>query len=177
MDGGAWWAAVHGVAKSWTRWSDFTFTFYFHALEKKMAAHSSILAWRIPGTEEPNGLLSMGSHRVGHDWSDLAAAAAAAHSKTQFFPQPVPPIRKLGQASYPHPSNSRQKKQELQSHSLQNKNHSHRKLAKIITWTTALCNSMKPRVMLCRATWIGHGGDFWQNVVHWWREWQTTPLF
>ena len=67
MDGGAWWAAVHGVAKSQTRLSDFTFTFYFHALEKEMATHSSVLAWRIPVTEEPNGLPSMGSHRVGHD--------------------------------------------------------------------------------------------------------------
>ena len=67
MDGGAWWAAVHGVAKSQTRLSDFTFTFHFHALEKEMATHSSVLAWRIPGTEEPCGLLSMGSHRVGHD--------------------------------------------------------------------------------------------------------------
>ena len=73
MDGGAWWAAVHGVAKSQARLSDFTFTFHFHTLEKEMATHSSILAWRIPGTEEPSGLLSMGSHRVGHDWSDLAA--------------------------------------------------------------------------------------------------------
>ena len=60
-------AAVHGIAKSRTRLSDFTFTFYFHALEKEMATHSTILAWRIPGTEEPNGLLSMGLHRVGHD--------------------------------------------------------------------------------------------------------------
>ena len=76
MDRGAWWAAVHGVANSRTRLSDFTFTFHFHALEKKMAAHSSVLAWRIPGTAEPAGLPSMGSHRVGHDWSDLAAAAA-----------------------------------------------------------------------------------------------------
>ena len=76
MDGGAWWAAVHGVAKSRTRLSDFTFTFHFHALEKEMATHSSVLAWRIPGTVEPGGLPSMGSHRVGHDWSDLAAAAA-----------------------------------------------------------------------------------------------------
>jgi len=67
MDGGAWWAAVHGVAKSRTRLSDFTFTFHFHALEKEMATHSSVLAWRIPGTEEPGGLPSMGSHRVGHD--------------------------------------------------------------------------------------------------------------
>ena len=75
MDGGAWWAAVHGVAKSWRRLSDFTFTFHFHALEKEMATHSSVLAWRIPGTGEPGGLPSMGSHRVGHDWSDLAAAA------------------------------------------------------------------------------------------------------
>ena len=67
MDGGAWWAAVHGVAKSWTRWSDFTFTFHFHALEKEMATHSSVLAWGIPGMAEPGGLPSMGSHRVGHD--------------------------------------------------------------------------------------------------------------
>ena len=67
MDGGAWWAAVHGVAKSRTRLSDFTFTFYFHALEEEMATHSSVLAWRIPGTGEPGGLPSMGSHRVGHD--------------------------------------------------------------------------------------------------------------
>ena len=63
MDAGAWRAAVHGVAKSWTRLSDFT----FHALEKEMATHSSVLAWRIPGTGEPGGLPSMGSHRVGHD--------------------------------------------------------------------------------------------------------------
>ena len=67
MDRGAWWAAVHGVAKSQTRLSDFTFTFHFHALEKEMATRFSVLAWRIPGTVEPDGLLSMGSHRVGHD--------------------------------------------------------------------------------------------------------------
>ena len=67
MDGGAWWAAVHGVAKSRTQLNDFTFTFHFHALEKEMATHSSVLAWRIPGTGEPGGLPSMGSHRVGHD--------------------------------------------------------------------------------------------------------------
>ena len=72
MDGGAWWAAVHGVAKSQTRLSIFTFTFDFHALEKEMATLSSVLAWRIPGTGKPGGLPSMGSHRVGHDWSDLA---------------------------------------------------------------------------------------------------------
>ena len=67
MDRGAWWAAVHGVARSRTRPSDFTFTFLFHALEKAMATHSSVLAWRIPGMGEPGGLLSMGLHRVGHD--------------------------------------------------------------------------------------------------------------
>ena len=72
MDGGAWWAAVHGVAEGQTQLRDFTFTFHFHALEKDMATHSSVLAWRIPGTGEPGGLPSMGSHRVGHDWSDLA---------------------------------------------------------------------------------------------------------
>ena len=75
MGGGAWWAAVHGVAKSRTRLSDFTFTFHFRALEKEMETHASALAWRIPGTGEPGGLPSMGSHRVGHDWKDLAAAA------------------------------------------------------------------------------------------------------
>ena len=71
MDGGAWWAAVRGVAKSRAQLSNFTFTFHFHALEKEMATHSSVLAWRIPGGEshqgEPVGLPSMGSHRVGHD--------------------------------------------------------------------------------------------------------------
>ena len=67
LDGGAWWATVHGVAESWTRLSDFTFTFHSYALEKEMATHSSILALRIPGTGEPGGLPSMGSHRVGHD--------------------------------------------------------------------------------------------------------------
>ena len=77
MGGGAWWAAVHGVATSQTRLSDFTFTFHLHALEKETATHSSVLAWRIPGTGEPGGLPSTGSHRVGHDCSDSAAAAAA----------------------------------------------------------------------------------------------------
>ena len=67
MDGGAWWAAVHRVTKSWTRLSDFPFTFHCHALEKEMTTHSSVLAWRIPGMEEPGGLPSMGWHRVGHD--------------------------------------------------------------------------------------------------------------
>ena len=67
MDGGAWKAVVHGVAKGRTRLRDVTFTFHFHALEKEMATRSSVLAWRIPGTGEPGGLLSMGSHRVGHN--------------------------------------------------------------------------------------------------------------
>ena len=67
VDGGAWWAAVHGVSRSRTRLSNFTFTFRFHALEKEMASHSSVLAWRIPGTGEPGGLPFLGSHRVGHD--------------------------------------------------------------------------------------------------------------
>ena len=78
MDRGAWWAAVHEVAQSRTRLTDFTFTFHFHALEEEMATHPSVLAWTIPGTGEPGGLPSMGSHRVGHDWSDSVAAAAAA---------------------------------------------------------------------------------------------------
>ena len=76
MDRGAWWAAVHGITKSQIRLSDFTFTFHFPALEKEMATHSSVLAWRIPGTGELGGLPSMESHRVGHNSSDLAAAAA-----------------------------------------------------------------------------------------------------
>ena len=76
-DGGAWKAVAHGIAKSRTWLSDFPFTFHFHALEKEMATHSIVLAWRIPGTGEPGGLPSMGLHRVGHNWSNLAAAAAA----------------------------------------------------------------------------------------------------
>ena len=75
-DRGAWWAAVHGVTRIWTRLSDCTFNFHFHALEKEMATHSSVLAWRIPGTGEPGGLPSMGSHRVRHNWGDLVAAAS-----------------------------------------------------------------------------------------------------
>ena len=67
MDGGAWWAAMYGVTQSRTQLSDFTFTFHFHALEKEMATHSSVLVWRIPGTAEPGGLQSTGSHRLGHD--------------------------------------------------------------------------------------------------------------
>ena len=73
MGRGAWWAAVHGVAESQTWLSDFTFTLHFHVLEEDLAPHSSVLGWRIPGTEEPGGLPSMGSQRVAHDWSDLAA--------------------------------------------------------------------------------------------------------
>ena len=92
MDGGAWWDAVHGVTKSQTRLSDFRFTFHVHALEKEMATHSSVLAWRIPGTGEPGGLPSMGLHRVGHDWSTLAAAeirALPGPGLTQpWFPSP-----------------------------------------------------------------------------------------
>ena len=76
MDGGAWWADFYGVAKSQTQLRDFTFTFHFHALKKEMTTHSSVLAWRIPGTAEPGGLPSMGSYSVRHDWRDLAAAAA-----------------------------------------------------------------------------------------------------
>ena len=99
MDGGAWWAAVHGVMKSRTRLRDFPFTFHFHALEKEMATHSRVLAWRIPGTVEPDGLLSMGSHRVGHDRSDLAAVAAAWKDKDGGFPggsmvKNLPPVQK-----------------------------------------------------------------------------------
>ena len=86
---GAWWAPVHGVPKTRARLSDFSFTFHFHALEKEMATHSSVLAWRIPGTEEPSGLLSMGSHRVGHDWSNLTAAAAARMAKQNGIRTPI----------------------------------------------------------------------------------------
>ena len=75
MEGGAWWAAVHGVAKSRARLSDLTFTSHFHALGREMATHPNVLAWRIPGMGEPGGLPSMRSHRVGHDRHDLAAAA------------------------------------------------------------------------------------------------------
>ena len=93
MDRGAWKAAVHGIAEGRTPLSDFTFTFHFHALEKEMATHSSVLAWRIPGMGEPGGLPSMGSHRVRHNWSDLEAAShsissleAIDFSPTQFEP-------------------------------------------------------------------------------------------
>ena len=86
MDGGSWKAAVHGVARSRTRLSDFTFTLHFHALEKEMATHSSVLAWRIPGTGEPGGLPSLELHRVGHDWSDLEAVAVTFYEQDSFLP-------------------------------------------------------------------------------------------
>ena len=100
MEGGAWWAAVHGVAKSRTRLSDFTFTFHFPALEKEMAAHSSVLAWRTPGTGESGGLPSMGSHRVGHDWSHLAAAAA--HTEMSLLKGKIHMWRWISQISTSH---------------------------------------------------------------------------
>ena len=87
MDGGAWWAAVHGVAKSWTWLRDFTLTFHFPALEKEMATHSSVLAWRVPGMGEPGGLPSVGWHRVGHDWGDLAAAAQGVERSKKLIPR------------------------------------------------------------------------------------------
>ena len=89
MDGGAWWAAVHGVAKSRTRLSDFTFTFHFHALEKEMATHSSVLAWRIPGTEKTGRLQSMGLHRVGHDWANSLSLFPFMHWRRKWQPTPV----------------------------------------------------------------------------------------
>ena len=89
MDGGAWWAAVHGVAKSQTWLSDFTFTFHFHALEKEMAPHSSTLAWKIPWTEEPGRVQSMGSRRVGHDWATSLSLFTFMHWRRKWQPTPV----------------------------------------------------------------------------------------
>ena len=85
MGGGVWQAAVHGVARSRTRLSDFTFAFHFHALEKEMATHSSVLAWRIPGTGEPSGLPSMGLHRVGHNWSNLTTTTTGYYRQLPNF--------------------------------------------------------------------------------------------
>ena len=96
MDRGAWKAAVHGVAEGRTQQSDFTFTFHFHALEKEMATHSSVLAWRIPGMREPGGLPSTGSDRVGHDWRDLAAAVAAAASLVVQSVKNLPAVQETG---------------------------------------------------------------------------------
>jgi len=100
MDRGAWKAAVHGVAEGQTRLSDFTFTFHFHALEKEMATHSSVLAWRIPGTGEPGGLPSVGLHRVGHDWSDLAAVNWTQCLYWNHVPQPKHSSRICGSLSF-----------------------------------------------------------------------------
>ena len=88
-DGGAWWATVHGVTRSRTRLSDFTFTFHFHALEKAMAPHSSTLAWKIPWTEEPGGLQSMGSLGVGHDWVTSLSLFTFMHWRRKWQPIPV----------------------------------------------------------------------------------------
>ena len=95
------------------------------------------------------------------------------------FSQPVPLIRKLSEASYPYPSEYRQKEQELQPHGFLNENYHHRKQTEMITWVTALGNSMKLWAMPCRITQDGQGlgGEIWQNAVHWRREWQTTSVF
>ena len=90
MGRGAWWAVVRGVVKSWTRLRDFTFTFHFHALEKEMAAHSSILAWRIPGTAKPCGLSSKGSHRVGHRLKRLSSSSSSLLMDYKFFKDTSP---------------------------------------------------------------------------------------
>ena len=104
VDRGAWWAAVHGVAQSWTWLKRLSMHACMHALEKEMATHSSILAWRIPGIGEPGELLSMGSHRVRHDWSDAAAAAIVgmnsgeepeAMSNTGVSPKKTEPVRDI----------------------------------------------------------------------------------
>ena len=89
MDGGAWWTAIYGVAEGWTRLSDFTFTFHLHALEKEMATHSSTLAWRIPWTEEPGRLQSMGSRRVEHGWATLLSLFTFTHWRRKWQPIPV----------------------------------------------------------------------------------------
>ena len=89
MDGGDWWDAVHEVSKSQTRLSDFTFTFYFHALEKEMATHSSVVAWRIPAMGEPGGLPSMGSHRVGHDGKRLSSSSSSSGRKRERGPEKI----------------------------------------------------------------------------------------
>ena len=102
MDRGAWKAAVHGIAEGQTQLSDFTFTFYFPALEKEMAIHSSVLAWIIPGTGEPGGLPSMGSHRVGHDWSDLAAYLFEVQGSQHSSGKPVISGRWEPMAHIPH---------------------------------------------------------------------------
>ena len=99
MGGGAWWAAVHGVVKCRTRLGDFTFTFHFHALEKEMATHSSVLAWRIPGMGEPGGLPSMGSHRVRHDWATSLSLFTFMHWRRKWQPTPVLPGESQGRGS------------------------------------------------------------------------------
>ena len=101
-------------------------------------------------------------------WLRFIEHCPAHHSKSQFFPQPGPPTRKLAQASYPHPSEGRQKKSELQSHGLQNGYHNHRKLTKMITWITTLCkfNEAMSHAVQDHPRWTGHSGEFWQNMAH-----------
>ena len=123
MDGEAWWAAVHRVAKSQTRLSDFTFTFYFPTLQD-MTIHSSVLAWRIPGTREPGGLPSMGSHRVGHNWSNWAAAAATMQKMLERW------VQSLGQ------EDPLEKEMAAHYSILARKSHGKRRLAGSSPWAT-----------------------------------------
>ena len=172
MDGGAWKAAVHGVVERRTRLSDFPFTFHFHALEKEMATHSSVLAWRIPGTGEPGGLPSMGSHRVGHNWSDLAVAGRArglssgstvknlsAMQETEEAPvhslgQKDPLSRKWQPTPVLLPRKDHAQPGRLQSMRLQRVIHD---CASNIAWVTCvlLTNS-------CRWVWGGRGVCWWK---------------
>ena len=149
MDGGAWWAAVHGVAKSRTRLSNFTFIFHSHALKKEMATHSSVLSWRIPGTAEPGGLPSMGSHRVGHDWSNLAAAAAAAYiQKYIYFPSGL-----AEKATAPHSST----------------------LAWKTPWAEEPGGLQSMGSLRVGHDWVTWLSLF--TFMHWKRKWQPTPVF
>ena len=166
MGRGAWKAAVHGVAEGQTWLSDFTFTFHFHALEKEMATHSSVLAWRIPGTGEPGGLPSMGLHRVGHDWSDLAAAADCQKQLIKFFPllmnfTGVYALEVLDNARNEHPEKA------MAPHSST--------LAWKIPWLEEPGRLQYMGSLRVRHDWAPSLSLF--TFMHWRRKWHPTPVF
>ena len=158
MDGGAWKAAVHGVAEGRTRLSDFTFTFHFHALEKEMVTHSSVLAWRIPGTGEPGGLPSMELHKVRHNWSDLAAAAAVPYTINEFKRDAF----KLGEVDSRFDSSITNTV--IESISCPN--------------VPQGCPGDSGKESACHCQWHKrHGFDPRAGKILWRRKWQPTPVF
>ena len=187
MEERAWKAAVHGVTEGRTQLNVFTFTFHFHALEKEMATHSSVLALRIPGTGEPGGLPPMGSHRVGHDWSDLAAAAAASPTSREGNGTPLqcshlenPMDGRAWWAAVHGVAKSRTRLNDFtftfHFHALEKEMATHSSiLAWKIPWKEEPGRLQSMVLLRVGLHWVTSLSLF--TFMHWRRKWQPTPVF